>query len=146
MQHVPLNRRRCVPAAALLFAALVLLASPSAVFAQDVQQGQGHGRLYWPTLAASSAATADWITTYHALKFYRVQEQNPLLKPFQSNPARMVSMGALMDIAGVSAWNLTIGQKHQRVGAAGLWTMTAFRVFLAVHNHNNEHRAQRREP
>ena len=113
---------------------------------RTAQTGQGRGRLYWPTIVAGSAATADWITTYHALKFYRVQEQNPLLKPFESNPGRMVSMGALMDIAGVSAWNLAVGRRHERTAAAGLWTMTAFRVFLAVHNHKNEHRAERRDP
>jgi hypothetical protein len=127
------NRRLCVFAAALLVATIL----PSTAFAQQ-------GRLYWPTVAASTAATADWMTTYHALKFYRVQEQNPMLKPFQSNPARLVSMGGMMDVAGISAWNLTVGRKHERIAAAGLWTMTAFRVYLAIHNHANEHRAQRR--
>jgi hypothetical protein len=47
-------------------------------------------------------------------------------------------------VAGVSAWNLTVGPKHDKLAAAGLWTMTAFRVYLAVHNHLNEHRAERR--
>src|SRR5471030_2196139 len=110
MQGMPLNRRRRVLAAALL-AAMTL--APSTVFAQDAQPQatrQGHGQLYWSTIAAGSAATADWITTYHALKFYRVEEQNPLLKPMQSNPGRMVSIGAMMDVVGVSAWNLTVGR------------------------------------
>jgi len=133
---MPNKRRLPILAAALLVATVV----PSTAFAQ-----QGQGRLYWPTIAAGTAATADWITTYHALKFYKVQEQNPVLKPFQSNPGRMVSMGGMMDVAGVSAWNLTMGQKHDRMAAAGLWTMTAFRVYLAIHNHMNEHRAERRE-
>jgi hypothetical protein len=132
---MPLNRRLRVLAAASLVALIV----PSTVFAQ-----QGQGRLYWPTIAAGTAATADWITTYHALKFYKVQEQNPVLKPFQSNPGRMVSMGAIMDVAGVSAWNLAMGRKHDRMAITGLWTMTAFRVYLAVHNHVNEHRAEKR--
>ena len=130
---MPLNRRLFVFAAALLIATVV----PSSAFAEQ-------GRLYWPTVAASTAATADWITTYHALKFYRVQEQNPMLKPFQSNPGRLVSMGGMMDVAGISAWNLTVGRRHQRMAVAGLWTMTAFRVYLAIHNHVNEHRAERR--
>jgi hypothetical protein len=130
---MPLNRRLFVFAAALLVATVV----PSTAFAEQ-------GRLYWPTVAASTAATADWITTYHALKFYRVQEQNPMLKPFQSNPGRLVSMGGMMDVAGISAWNLTVGRRHQRMAVAGLWTMTAFRVYLAIHNHVNEHRAERR--
>ena len=132
-----LNRRLRILAGALLVAMVV----PSTAFAQQQQQV----RLYWPTIAAGTAATADWITTYHALKFYKVQEQNPVLKPFQSNPGRMVSMGGMMDVAGVSAWNLTLGRKHDRIAAAGLWTMTAFRVYLAIHNHVNEHRAERRE-
>ena len=133
---MPHNRKVRVLAAALLVALIV----PSAATAQDVSRG----RLYWPTIAAGTAATADWVTTYHALKFYRVQETNPLLKPMQTTPAKMITVGGVMDVAGVAAWNLTIGPKHDKLAAAGLWTMTAFRVYLAVHNHLNEHRAERR--
>jgi hypothetical protein len=53
-------------------------------------------------------------------------------------------MGALMDIGGITAWNLTVGQKHPRVATAGLWAMTAFRSYLAIHNLRNERRAARR--
>ena len=123
-------------AAALLVAVIV----PSVAFAQEPQRG----RLYWPTMAAGTAATADWMTTYHALKFYKVQEQNPLLKPLQASPGRMIWVGGIIDVAGVGAWNYAMGPRHQRLAAAGLWTMTAFRVYLAVHNHVNEHRAERR--
>lgn len=133
---MPHNRTVRLLAAAVLVALIV----PSAAFAQDQQRG----RLYWPTIAASSAATADWITTYHALKYYKVQETNPLLKPMQANPARMVTVGGMIDVAGVAAWNFTVGPKHDKLAAAGLWTMTAFRVYLALHNHMNEHRAARR--
>ena len=124
----------------LAVALLIAIVLPSIAAAQDQQRG----RLYWPTIAASGAATADWITTYHALKFYRVREQNPLLKPMDHTPMRMVSVGGLIDVAGISAWNMTVGPKHEKVAAAGLWAMTAFRVYLAVHNHLNEHRAERR--
>jgi len=133
---MPHNRRVRVLAAALLVAVI----SPSLATAQEPPRG----RLYWPTIAAGSAATADWITTYHALKFYKVQETNPLLKPMQTSPARLVSVGGVIDVAGLAAWNLTMGPKHDKIAAAGLWTMTAFRVYLAVHNHLNEHRAERR--
>lgn len=133
---MPHNRKVRVLAAALLVALIV----PSAAMAQDAPRG----RLYWPTIAAGSAATADWVTTYHALKFYRVQETNPLLKPMQAAPAKMITVGGVMDVAGIAAWNLTIGPKHDKLAAAGLWTMTAFRVYLALHNHLNEHRAERR--
>jgi hypothetical protein len=133
---MPHNRRVRVPAAALLVALLV----PSASFAQQPQQG----RLYWPTIAAGSAATADWVTTYHALKFYKVQETNPVLKPLQTSPARMITVGGVIDVAGVAAWNVAIGPKHDKVAVAGLWTMAAFRLYLALHNHMNEHRAERR--
>ena len=118
----------------------VAIVIPSTASAQEQQRG----RLYWPTLAATGAATADWITTYHALTYFKVQEQNPLLKPLQHKPVRMVSVGGLIDVAGLSAWNMTVGPKHQKLAAAGLWTMTAFRVYLAIHNHMNEHRAERR--
>jgi hypothetical protein len=133
---MPCTRKRRVLAAALLVAFIM----PSAAFAQDVQRN----RLLMPTIAAGTAATADWITTYHALKFYKVQETNPLLKPMQHTPMRMVSVGGVIDVAGVAAWNFTVGPRHDKLAAAGLWTMTAFRVYLAVHNHLNEHRAERR--
>jgi hypothetical protein len=128
------------PLRVLAAALLVAIGLSSTAAAQEPQRG----RLYWPTIAASGAATADWLTTYHALKFYRVREQNPVLKPLQHTPMRMVSVGGLIDVAGISAWNLTVGPKHDKIAAAGLWTMTAFRVYLAVHNHLNEHRAERR--
>jgi hypothetical protein len=130
---MPLDRKLRALAAALLVAILI----PTAASAQQ-------SRLKWPTIAAGAAATADWATTYHALKFYKVQEQNPVLRPLQSSPGRLVSMGGMIDVAGISAWNLAMGPKHQKMAAAGLWTMTAFRAYLAIHNHVNEHRSERR--
>src|ERR1700741_2089002 len=135
---MPRSRKRQALAAALLVAFLVPFLLPSGAVAQEPQRN----RLLLPTIAASGAATADWITTYHALKFFKVQETNPLLKPMQASPMRMVTIGGIIDVAGVSAWNMTVGPKHDKLAAAGLWTMTAFRVSLAVHNHMNEHRAE----
>lgn len=133
------NFRFWVPAAFLIAITL-----PSTAFAQEPQQQSARGRLLWPTIAAGGAATADWVTTYHAIKFYKVQEQNPFLKPLQSSPGPMVMVGGFMDVAGLSVWNLAVGPRHPKIAAAGLWTMTGFRVYLAVHNHMNEHRAERR--
>jgi hypothetical protein len=130
---MPFNGRLRVIAAALLVATII----PSTASAQQ-------GRLQLPTIAASAAATADWVSTYHALKFYKVRETNPMLRPWDSAPGRMVTMGGAIDAAGISAWNLTVGRKHDRIAAAGLWTMTAFRVYLAIHNARNERRAERR--
>ena len=62
----------------------------------------------------------------------------------QTTPGRMISVGALMDVGGVTAWNSLMGPKHEKLAAAGLWTMAAFRVYLAVHNHLNEQRAGHR--
>lgn len=121
-----------------LLAALFLVSFlPAVASAQE-------GMLKIPTIAASAAAAADWASTYHALKYYKVREMNPLLQPFQNYPATLVSMGALIDAGTISAWNLTIGQKNQRVAAAGLWAMTAFRAYLAIHNMRNERRSERR--
>jgi hypothetical protein len=97
-----------------------------------------------PTIAASAAASADWASTYHALKFYKVREQNPLLQPWRDDPGQLVGMGALMDVGGITAWNITLGRNHPRMASAGLWAMTAFRSYLAIHNLRNEHRAARR--
>lgn len=97
-----------------------------------------------PTIVASSAAAADWVSTYHALKFYKLRESNPLLKPFDDSPAHVVWLGAAIDVGGISAWNLGVGRNHPKIAASGLWVMTAFRACLAVHNMRNERRVERR--
>ncbi len=56
----------------------------------------------------------------------------------------MVTIGGLIDVAGFSAWNMTVGRKHPRLAAAGLWGMAAFRTYLAIHNIRNSRRAERR--
>jgi len=122
----------------LLAALLVVSFVPAAAFAQET------GSLKVPTIAASAAAAADWASTYHALKYYKVQEQNPLLRPFQESPGSMVSLGAIMDVGAVSAWNVTVGRRNPRVAVAGLWAMAAFRAYLAVHNMRNTTKAERR--
>ena len=96
------------------------------------------------TAAASVAAAADWASTYHALKYYRVRETNPLLRPFDHTPGRMVSLGAAIDVGAISVWNTTMGKNHPKVAVAGLWAMTAFRGYLAIHNLRNEQKAARR--
>jgi hypothetical protein len=125
--------RRIRLAAVCVFVCVCLL--PGRALAQD------RGSLKLPTMAASAAAAADWASTYHALKNYQVREVNPLLQPFSSSPGRLVTVGAAMDIGGVTAWNLMVGQNHPRMAVAGLWVMTAFRSYLAVHNMRNEQRA-----
>ena len=121
----------------ILSAVIWLVPAPAA--AQDREPS-----LRIPTIAASAAAAADWASTYHALKYYKVQEQNPLLKPIQHRPGSMISLGGMIDAGSVSAWNLTVGRKNQRVAVAGLWVMTAFRAYLVIHNVRNIRRAERR--
>jgi len=125
-------------------ALLCLCLSPSIVRAQDESLGEQDRSLRRATIAASAAAAADWISTYHALKYYELREGNPLLRPLDHSPGRMVALGALMDVGGVAAWHLTLGKRHPKLAAAGLWTMTAFRAYLVVHNIRNERIAPRR--
>ena len=121
-----------------LLGALFLVAFlPATAFAQE-------GSLRIPTIAASAAAAADWATTYHALKYYKVREMNPIMRPFEESPGSLVSVGALIDAGTVSAWNLTVGRRNPRVAVAGLSAMTAFRAYLAIHNIRNERKAERR--
>jgi len=102
------------------------------------------GDLRTPTIAASAAAAADWASTYHALKNYRVREMNPVLRPFDHRPGAMISLGSAIDMGLISVWNLSVGPKHENLASAGLWTMAAFRAYLAIHNVKNETRAARR--
>jgi hypothetical protein len=119
---------------AALCVSLCVCLAPGAAWAQDTNS------LKLPTIVAATAATADWTTTYHALTHYRVHETNPLLKPLDS-PGGIVSVGAAIDIGGITAWNLMMGQSHPRLASAGLWAMAAFRGYLAFHNWRNEQRA-----
>lgn len=121
-------------------ALLVLSLAPAAADAQ----GTGRPSLKAPTLAASIAAAADWATTYHALANFHVREANPLLRHLDDRPAAMISLGAAIDAAAFSGWNLAVGKKHPRLAAAGLWAMTGFRAYLAIHNLRNARRAVRR--
>lgn len=118
-------------------ALIIVFLFPAFVGAQD-------GRLKLPTIAAGAAAAADWATTYHALKNFRVRETNPLLRPLDHSPSSLVSLGAAIDVGAFSVWNVAVGRRNERVAAAGLWAMTAFRAFLAIHNFRNTQRAERR--
>jgi hypothetical protein len=110
-----------------------------------VASAQTAGRpLQAPTIAASIASAADWATTYHALSNYRLREMNPVLRPFDRTPGKMITLGAVIDAAGMSAWNVTVGKNHPKVAAAGLWGMAAFRTYLAIHNLRNTRKADRR--
>ena len=116
---------------------LSLCLLPTLASAQD-------GSLRAATMAASAAAAADWASTYHALRFYRVRETNPLLRPIDHKPGQLVSLGAAMDVGAITAWNMTMGRSHPKVAVAGLWAMTAFRAYLTIHNVRNTQRAARR--
>lgn len=130
----PLIPVRLTTAALLL--SLTLLPAPA-----SAEEGVS---LKAATVAATSAAAADWISTYHALKYFKVRETNPLLRPIDNRPGAMVTVGALIDVGAVTTWNMTMGRKHPRIAAAGLWAMTAFRAYLTIHNFRNEQKAGRR--
>ena len=65
----------------------------------------------------------------------------------------MISVGAAIDAGLVTAWNVGVGRKNERVAMAGLWAMAAFRTYLAIHNLRNtrnggaaDHSAGSRQP
>jgi hypothetical protein len=118
-------------------AMLMLCVFPAMAEAQD-------GSLRLPTLAASAAAAADWASTYHALKYYKVREVNPLLRRFETSPGSLVTMGVVIDTGVFSAWNLTVGRRNPKAAAVGLWGVAVFRTYLAIHNMRNERKAERR--
>lgn len=129
---------RIRPMAGWLVAVVFLLCLiPGVASAQE-------SRLKIPTIAASAAAAADWASTYHALKYYKLRETNPLLRPLGGSPAGLVIAGAIIDAGAFSAWNLTVGRKNERLAATGLWAMAAFRAYLMIHNIRNERRVERR--
>lgn len=121
------------------FVLALAVACPAGAFAQERDP-----RLKLPTAMFAAAAAADWATTYHGLKFYRLRETNPLLRPLDHTPAKMVLLGSAIDVGAVAAWHYGVGRDHPRLAAVGLWSMTAFRTFLALHNLRNQQKAGRR--
>jgi hypothetical protein len=99
-----------------------------------------------PTTVASIAAAADWASTYHAMTNYHVRETNVLLQPFQNSPGKLVAVGAAIDAATFSAWNVLVAPKHPKLAVAGMWAMAGFRTYLVFHNFRNEQKALRRTP
>ena len=124
-----------------LLAVLFIVSMCPAVAAAQVGS---QNSLKIPTYAASLASAADWASTYHALKYYKVREVNPLLSQYQTSPGTLVTMGAMMDAGAFSVWNLTVGRKSPKVAVAGLWGMAIFRSCLAIHNLRNTRKAERR--
>ena len=123
----------------VVFVLALALACPQAAVAQEREPG-----LKLPTTMFAAAAAADWMTTYHGLKHYRLRETNPLLRRFDDTPGKMVLLGSAIDFGAAAAWHYGVGRNHPRLAAAGLWGMTAFRAYLAFHNLRNQQKAGRR--
>jgi hypothetical protein len=122
-----------------------LWAVPDYASAQAFDGGIERSRsLRYATIAASTAAAADWASTSHALKYYNVRETNPLLRGLDDSPGRMITLGAAIDAGAITAWHMTVGREHPKIATAGLWAMTAFRAYLTVHNMRNQRLASRR--
>ena len=147
MPYIPVyrNRSRFLGRGWRLVAAVFVVSLLQGIVAGRASAQELRPSLRMPTTLASVAAAADWASTYHALKYYRVREVNPLLRPFDREPAAMISLGGAIDVGLLSAWNLTVGRRNERVAAAGLWTMAAFRTYLAIHNMRNVRRTARRD-
>src|SRR5262245_29898936 len=85
----------------------LLVAIPQLTLAQEPPRPSS---LKLPTTIFAGAVLADWATTYHALKNYHVREQNPLLRPMDHQPGKMITVGAAMDAGLATAWAFTMGR------------------------------------
>ena len=121
---------------------VLMLAAPVGAHAQqEPPTSRPATSLRLPFIAFGAAAMADWASTYHALKNYQVREQNPLLRPLDHEPGKMVALGAAIDLGTAVGWHHLVGKNHPRLASAGLWAATAFRAYLAIHNIRNERRS-----
>jgi hypothetical protein len=93
-----------------------------------------HTKLRIPTVAVSAAAAGDLASTYYGLNRLGIRESNPLLQRWQDSRRKLVWMAAAIDFGSISTWNIAVGRDHPRVAVSGLWVMTAFRTYLAIHN------------
>src|SRR5438309_2366090 len=103
-----------------LYVCLLLMCSPFTAYAQETPESTRPGpSLLFPITAFGAAAMADWATTYHALKNYQVRETNPLLRPIDHQPGKMIGIGAALDAGTVVGWHFAMSKSHPRIGAAG---------------------------
>lgn len=83
------------------------------------------------TIGFAGSATADWISTYENVKYFR--EANPLLRWLDHKPKAMIGLGAGMDAATVYAWHRLM-RNHPKWRKAGLYGAAAVRVWITYRN------------
>ena len=112
-----------------LLLALVLL--PATATAQESP------RLKLPTTVYLVAITADKATTLNCTLRPGCWEDNPMYRWADKSggaPLQMaVSTG--VDLVSIWAWNKTVGRKHPKLAAFGLYSMAAIRATVAARNY-----------
>src|SRR5215469_6286758 len=120
----------------LLSSAILVVSLLAATPAQAQSEQTAASPLKWPTIVWASAASADWITTYHFSTGYSdlLHETNPLIRGLDQHPAWLVTAGASIDAATWWAGNRLFGRKHPRWMQAALYGGAAFRAYLVAYN------------
>jgi hypothetical protein len=108
---------------AVLLVLLVLLLLASSASAQSLKL---------PLVVWTGAVTSDWASTAVALRRHQT-EINPTLR-WASSPSVLVAAGAVEDLAGLVLAEKLLHQRHRKALVVGLYAVSAWRVFLAVHN------------
>lgn len=86
----------------------------------------------------ASAATADWITTYHNTAIRHGGEGNPTIKWLLPHPVAMIALGATIDAAGGLAW-WKLTASHRRWRTVGFVAATGVRLYIAQRNMRVSH-------
>lgn len=113
---------------------LAFVLSATSASAQSVDEPRSELKI--PTFVWTSAAAADWITTYRFSSTYGnlLHERNPLISGFDGHPAWMVTAGASIDAATWWAANRFLGRQHPRLMKLALYGAATYRVYLAAYN------------
>jgi len=111
--------------------AILLFASAGSVHAQEPGTPRDLDRA---SVLFVSAATFDWTSTWVA-NSSGVHEQNPILSWSEQQPARMIAIGAAIDMAGLFAVRAAAKKwHHEKAATVALYGAAVFRGWLGYAN------------
>lgn len=94
-------------------------------------------RLKLPTTVYLVAITADKATTLNCTLRPGCWEDNPMYRwaDKSGGPLLQMTVSTGVDLVSIWAWNKTVGRKHPKLAALGLYSMAAIRATVAARNY-----------
>lgn len=116
---------------------LVLLAWAHRASAQEPQRLTAATTAFMAGMLADNASTVYFLKSRNKLGNLNLEEANPTINWMQRTPVAMVAVDTVVETATVLAVNRFIGRRHPTAVKVALFSLSIFRVGLAVRNVRN---------